>query len=128
MRGLTSLIGSTTRSPRNGNPEVWLRHQNQTLLLPKSRNTSDNRVNKIPDRNWNWNGVNALSKIVNHVSSNSSKFCVVRIIRFCSNVTSMWPKYFFNVIQKKKNTSLIKLWRHFGSHYCSWNNCLMFNN
>ena len=39
------------------------------------------------------NGVNALSKIVDTFLSKSSKFCLVRIIRWCSNFSSLWHKH-----------------------------------
>ena len=35
-------------------------------------------------------------KIVNHFLSNTTKFCMVQTIRFCSNSTSMWSKYLSN--------------------------------
>ena len=36
------------------------------------------------------NAVNTLSKAVKHFLSKCSKFCIVRIIQFCSNFTSMY--------------------------------------
>ena len=37
-------------------------------------------------------------KMVNHLFSKSSKFCIVRTVRFCSNFTSMWSKYLSNSV------------------------------
>ena len=44
-------------------------------------------------RNMFQNGVDALSKIVDAFLSKSSKFHLVRIIRYCSNFASLWHKH-----------------------------------
>ena len=52
--------------------------------------------NCFSHRNVFQNGVNTLSKIVNHFLSKSTNFFMVLTIRFCSNFTSMWSKYVSN--------------------------------
>ena len=49
-------------------------------------------------RNVFQNGVNSLSKMIEKTwfFVKSSKFCILRTIRFCSNFTSMWSKYLSN--------------------------------
>ena len=44
-------------------------------------------------RNMFQNGVDALSKIVDAFLSKSSKFHLVRIIRYCSNFANLWHKH-----------------------------------
>ena len=44
-------------------------------------------------RNMFQNGVDTLSKIVDAFLSKNSKFCLVRIIRNCSNFVSLWHKH-----------------------------------
>ena len=52
--------------------------------------------NCFSHRNVFQNGINILSKMVNHFLSKSLKFCLAWTIRFCSNFTSMWSKYLSN--------------------------------
>ena len=62
--------------------------------------------NCFSHRNVFQNGVNTLSKIVNHFLSKSTKFCMVRSIRFCSNCTSMWFKHVSNNVWRDFRLSM----------------------
>ena len=54
--------------------------------------------NCLCHRNTLQNGVNTLSQIVNNFWPKRPKFCIFRIIRFCSYFSSMWSKYLSNNI------------------------------
>ena len=58
--------------------------------------------NCFSHRNIFQNGINTLSKMVNHFLSKSSKFCIVWTIRFCSNFTIMWSKYLSNNVWHRR--------------------------
>ena len=48
--------------------------------------------------------------MVNHfLSKKSSKFCIVRTIRLCSNYTSMWSKYLSNNVWRDFRFSNVKI-------------------
>ena len=50
-RGHTSQTGyMIMQIITNSNPQVWLHHQNQTLVLPQDLGTPQTRVNKVPER------------------------------------------------------------------------------
>ena len=59
--------------------------------------------NCFSHRNVLQNGFNTLSKMVYHFLSKSSKFGMVRTIRYCSHFTSMWSKYLSNYGDKFSN-------------------------
>ena len=57
-------------------------------------------------RNIFQNGINTLSKMVNHFLSKRLKFYTVQTARFCLSFTSMWSKYLSNNVWRDFRLSM----------------------
>ena len=74
-----------------------------------NHNFRNNSINTSASNSYFWHrnafqsGVNSISKMVDQYFAQSSKFCVFSSVQFCSNCTSIWPKYLSN-----------NVWRDFG--------------